>query len=720
MRGFVACWFFPPATSSEGIVTYKLLKYSKHTYDVCGSSSKQWGFDADFDIDLDNVTVTTFDTDSIDDWVEKCIELFEKKHRQNPYDFIMTRSMPPEAFKVGIILKQNHPELKWIASMGDPVSNNPYELTSYIYDNKMFTEKRKKELLHLVQTGEEHSVEEKYLKHMIANRKMEEEAFELADLVVCPSNAQKEYTLKNHAGYKKMVAIPHTFDREMYPGSVKEDQGKVVFTYAGSSDKTRSLMPFVYALRSIRSKELMAENDPIAVYPKITDKITIKLIGNHPNSLYDAIENFYLGECFEFVGNTDYITSLKMMEESDWLLHIDAKQPKAMPEGTIFFAGKLADYMGAERPILAITDENSPADNIVKGSGGLSLYTKKADAVEAALVRIVQGKMNVDMKSSDRVEYRERFSAEKVAGMFDDLVENLIIDNNVLNNEVVVKRKKWFSSVESENNKLITVCVPCYNVERYLDRCLNSIVAHDMAGYLEVLVVNDGSKDHSLLIAREYEKRYPGIVRAIDKENGGHGSTINCALDQAKGKYFMVVDSDDWVNTRDFNKLIKVVLDEETDVDVIVTKYEIVNAVTGKTKQWYQPFKNAEKVKYGQVYELGDKSIEGIYFTLASSLFKTEILRAHGHKLQEHKSYVDVEYILFPIPYVKTTILYDYHIYRYCQGRDEQSISKTNMVRRFNDHDSVLRRVIEYYNNAKLNKAQTDYMRRIIMETART
>lgn len=95
-------------------------------------------------------------------------------------------------------------------------------------------------------------------------------------------------------------------------------------------------------------------------------------------------------------------------------------------------------------------------------------------------------------------------------------------------------------------NKILTVVIPTYNIEKYIETCLNSFVIPEVMEKLEVLVVNDGSKDSSAVLARAYEERYPDTFRVIDKENGGHGSTINRGLLEAAGTYFKVVDGDDW------------------------------------------------------------------------------------------------------------------------------------------------------------------------------
>ena len=137
MNIFVASWFFPPATSSEGIVTYKLLRNSRHHYDVFSSTSKQWGYKAAMRMRGEkNIDICTVETDDISEWVDFCVAQFEKRYAQQKYDCVMTRSTPPESILVGLRIKEKYPQVRWIASLADPVANNPYELKAYV-DNSV-------------------------------------------------------------------------------------------------------------------------------------------------------------------------------------------------------------------------------------------------------------------------------------------------------------------------------------------------------------------------------------------------------------------------------------------------------------------------------------------------------------------------------------------------------------------------------------------------------
>ena len=106
------------------------------------------------------------------------------------------------------------------------------------------------------------------------------------------------------------------------------------------------------------------------------------------------------------------------------------------------------------------------------------------------------------------------------------------------------------------DEKILTVTIPSYNVEAYLEDCLESFVNSEVMDDIEVLIVNDGSSDNTVKIAQRYVDKYENTFRLINKENGGHGSTINTGVREAKGKYFKVVDGDDWVDTRDRKSVV--------------------------------------------------------------------------------------------------------------------------------------------------------------------
>ena len=265
--------------------------------------------------------------------------------------------------------------------------------------------------------------------------------------------------------------------------------------------------------------------------------------------------------------------------------------------------------------------------------------------------------------------------------------------------------------------KILSIVIPTYNVEKYLERCLNTLVFDEkIQKDIELIIVNDGSKDDSLKIAKKYEKKYPESIIVIDKENGGHGSTINAGLKVATGKYFRVIDSDDWVNVEDFSKYIYDL--KKCDQDVVLTNYSRELLYTGESIKF--KYKNLE---YNKTYDLDklDYSLMGLdYFFMATSTFKTEKLKKSGVILDEKTFYVDMEFILLPFLEMKSMVYFDYDIYRYFIGRPEQSINIQSYVRNRSHHEKVLKRLLEFYDKIPKTSNRKKYIFGIICQMVNT
>lgn len=257
----------------------------------------------------------------------------------------------------------------------------------------------------------------------------------------------------------------------------------------------------------------------------------------------------------------------------------------------------------------------------------------------------------------------------------------------------------------------MTVVVPSYNVESCLEEGLVTMIHPDIMEDLEVLIVNDGSTDRTEDIGKRYEAKYPGTFRVITKENGGHGSTINRGIEEAEGKYFKVVDGDDWVDTDNFRRLIKML--KRLDVDVVGSNYTMIDHETRKPARLQEhPF---EGMEYGRIYHLED--IAGkTTVPMHAMTIKTELLRKMKVRLDEHMFYVDMEYITFPIPYVDTFIFLEPSVYRYRLGLPNQSMSIKKMQSNMKNHLHVLMRLERYieYKDKKLTPAQRRYMNDIL------
>ncbi len=240
--------------------------------------------------------------------------------------------------------------------------------------------------------------------------------------------------------------------------------------------------------------------------------------------------------------------------------------------------------------------------------------------------------------------------------------------------------------------KLLSIVIPSYNVEKYLEQTLESFIEPDILGDIEVLVVDDGSKDSTAEIGKRYENQYPGTFRVISKENGGHGSTINRGIKECAGKYFKVVDGDDWVNTPDFKLLIEKL--KTCDADCIVTNYYEVDDRTGeKTPREYSLLKKerAEENRWNFCY-MAERAQPAMH----ALIFRSSILKEHQIRMDEHSFYVDVEYVLYPLPYVESVVYFDLYIYMYRLALATQSVSMQGFRKHIQNHIDVIMHLTEF------------------------
>lgn len=227
---------------------------------------------------------------------------------------------------------------------------------------------------------------------------------------------------------------------------------------------------------------------------------------------------------------------------------------------------------------------------------------------------------------------------------------------------------------------VLSIILPTYNTEAYLNRCVDSLIDPRINGKVEIIIVNDDSKDNSLTIARQYEAKYSFVV-VIDKENGGHGSTINAGAKVAQGKYFRVLDSDDWFNTETLVEYIFKL--EMINTDAVVTWLYLEHLYKNHTEK--QALFGIEKtIDYGKIYTFDNFDFNGRYIQMAQVAYKTDIIK-RAKPLQHNTFYVDNEFLLYPMLYVETFMFLDLYIYHYFIGRPNQSMN-LDILRRNIDH----------------------------------
>ena len=250
--------------------------------------------------------------------------------------------------------------------------------------------------------------------------------------------------------------------------------------------------------------------------------------------------------------------------------------------------------------------------------------------------------------------------------------------------------------------KFLSVIIPSYNSELYLARCLDSLVFDtETLPLLDIIIVNDGSSDHTINIAKQYQKRFKNSIQVVDKPNGGHGSTINAGLKVAKGKYVKILDSDDWFNIFDFPKLIESLGDE--DVDIVVTNYTREILYEKSERQFIFSTSPTR-----EIFDLSDAVSEidrpdfFFKFSMPAMTIRTDALRrVWGDGLLEKTFYVDQQFVAKVLECSKTYAVYPLDIYRHFIGRPDQSISSNGFFRHRKDHERVLKNLLSTYGNIK-------------------
>lgn len=258
--------------------------------------------------------------------------------------------------------------------------------------------------------------------------------------------------------------------------------------------------------------------------------------------------------------------------------------------------------------------------------------------------------------------------------------------------------------------KLLSITVPCYNSAAYMERCVNSLLVGGED--VEILIVNDGSSDETAQIADAYALRYPTIVRAIHKENGGHGSAVNTGIENASGLFFKVVDSDDWVSEKSYREILDALHElvaSGQQVDMLLANY--VYEKQGEKHKKVVSFRRAlpknEIFTWDEVRHF--KKTE--YILMHSIIYRTRLLHECGLRLPEHTFYVDNIFAFNPLPYVKKMYYIDTNFYRYYIGREDQSVNEKVMIGRIDQQLKVNKLMVDYITETKItNRKAYKYM----------
>ena len=244
--------------------------------------------------------------------------------------------------------------------------------------------------------------------------------------------------------------------------------------------------------------------------------------------------------------------------------------------------------------------------------------------------------------------------------------------------------------------KLLSIAVPCYNSQDYMEKCIDSLLVGGEE--VEILIVDDGSKDKTAEIADRYAREYPTICKAIHKPNGGHGSAVNAGIENATGLFFKVVDSDDWVKEIAYRKILITLSDlagGEQQLDLLISNF-VYNKV-GEKRHKVMRYNTMFPIEQIFTWKDVKRTPKGHYLLMHSAIYRTKLLRQCGLKLPEHTFYVDNIYVFNPLPFVKNMYYLDVNFYYYYIGREDQSVNQQIMLSRIDQQLKVNKLMVDYY-----------------------
>lgn len=418
MKGFVISWFYPPINSSEGLVTYKLLNRSSIPHDVfTQKDSSIWSYNkSENELTNKNIRAILGNGKSFEEWRESCVEYYDE-HRSE-YDFIMSRSMPLHSHEAALLIKKKYPNTRWVASFGDPIYNSPFtklaatlptfygispRLPNLRYFISLFKHQVKKQLWYYQSRHDRRSEAERKI--------LEYNTLTTADTVIFNNVYQRDFMLKQHnlEVSPKYIVLPHPYETSLYSKDVpKKRKDKIVITHIGHLDLIRTPIGVLSAVNRLKNKR-----------PDLYKRLDLNFYGvlDNLSKIYVVDQNLF--DAVHIHKSITYFDSLKIMQDSNWCLLIDANI-STQSEKNIYFAAKLADYLGSKTPILAISMTEGASADIIRETNNI-VSSHSIDEIYMTLVMILEKRINVQPTRTSI-----KFDAKNIAGIYDQTITSLL------------------------------------------------------------------------------------------------------------------------------------------------------------------------------------------------------------------------------------------------------------------------------------------------------
>lgn len=372
----VISWHFPPYKSSSAFNLFKRFKDTGFDYDVIQigrnhlpdnegmflySNSKFTRYE---------ISVPNEDSRNIESrefYVSQVIDLVQSLMKKNHYSAMLSHSHEMASHLAALKIKELYSELPWAASFGDPIAANPY--------NKEYN-------FPLIDVD---SVSETMV-------------LQNADKIIVTNDYQRDLVIQTQAveiKKSKFFTLPHCFDRRMYhKQSHNTNSTKFRFMHVG----------MLYKFKRTSEPFLLGAQRLLAKHPHLKDTFTIEFYGANDKYIKNAAE-YGLEDIVTFEGNVDYLSSLSIMLDADCLLLRDADFTDQGLENTPFYPGKLADYLGAKKPIIAVTMEKGCVPDMLSTLGGKSLTEEDIDGIADAMYQAINGNLSINLPETEKYSY---------------------------------------------------------------------------------------------------------------------------------------------------------------------------------------------------------------------------------------------------------------------------------------------------------------------------
>ena len=269
--------------------------------------------------------------------------------------------------------------------------------------------------------------------------------------------------------------------------------------------------------------------------------------------------------------------------------------------------------------------------------------------------------------------------------------------------------------------KRLSIIIPTYNMDELLSACLDSLVASTALDALDIVVVNDGSRDNSLSIANSYATKYPHSVRVIDKPNGNYGSTINAALPTLMGEYTKILDADDTFDTAAIEPFVAY-LEQVSGADMVVGPFVEIDS-RGEHRVDYDIY-SRRSYGYGMPYNAEQVFEQGniAFFMMHSIAYRTALLQQMGYHQREGISYTDQLWCFHPIFKIQSIAFTDISLYRYNLTREGQTMSSSVQLRRISELEAVVTEMAQALDNysKSLSVARYNFLSGVVIRRMQT